>query len=143
MKSLPEYIDEKRLERIIESADDNVLEYEKHRHTVKNSRHSVRHAVETSDDTAPDGYSSRIEYWSDQTGFEFSPDGKYTCDCCGEEHYGREFVGAHVQKTNRENARKYYYPTCDNCNKKYKGENAETKYFTIDPDWLIPVPYDD
>lgn len=46
-------------------------------------------------------------------------------------------VGAHVIKADNSDDTVYIYPTCDTCNKTYKGD---TKTFSVPITELIPVP---
>lgn len=45
-------------------------------------------------------------------------------------------VGAHVIKADNSDDTVYIYPTCDTCNKTYKGDKADTKTFSVPMQYL-------
>lgn len=61
-------------------------------------------------------------------------------ECCNEEVPIGEMVGAHVIKADGSDETVYIYPTCDTCNKTYKGEKADTKIFSVPITKLVPAP---
>lgn len=62
------------------------------------------------------------------------------CPCCNmamDKNGGA--VGAHVVKENEPNGEVYITPTCDICNKKYKGANTSSVVFLVDENMLVPA----
>lgn len=96
----------------------------------------IKYAKDTTDN-------SKIwfDYWIKQTKENISGRKEWHCMCCNNKHIPiNEMVGAHVVKANGADEAVYIYPTCDTCNKTYKGEKADTKTFSVPITELIPVP---
>lgn len=85
---------------------------------VKNVNGSGRYS-------APNGYSSWLEYWEDKTGKKVSICGASGCN-------NKDLVGAHVQKANSTDKSWYVTPLCRSC-------NGRTDEFDVYWD-LVPVP---
>lgn len=86
---------------------------------VKNVNGSGRYS-------APEGYSSWLDYWNRHASHY-----AYRCgasDC----HSHGDLVGAHVQKAYSSDSRWYIVPLCSSC-------NHRTGIFDVDEE-LIPVP---
>ena len=85
---------------------------------VKNINGSGRHS-------APQGYSSWLEYWEEKSGLKATYCGAKNC-------YGTDLVGAHVQKAYSTDNKWYIVPLCRRCNQR-------TDTFEIELP-LVPVP---
>ena len=97
----------------------------------------VKHDIGTSNEHAPNG-KSWIAYWNDITNCEKPNE----CPCCHEKvTEDNPIVGAHVvlvtdmANPNREH---FIVPTCDKCNKTYKGIHSY-KSFTVPSEWLASI----
>ena len=95
----------------------------------------VKHAKGTTDNSIV-----WIDYWAKQTKEDMSNHQLWHCECCNKDVPVSEMVGAHVVKVDSPDDAVYIYPTCDTCNKTYKGDNADIKEFSVPITELIPVP---
>lgn len=95
----------------------------------------IKHAKDTTDNSKV-----WFDYWIKQTKEDISNLPTWNCECCNEEVLIGEMVGAHVIKADGSDETVYIYPTCDTCNKTYKGEKADTKIFSVPITKLVPAP---
>ena len=95
----------------------------------------VNHDVDTSGDCAPNNL-SWIDYWKSKTNNRFFATEYPTCPSCRKQVHADEFVGAHVVDVYNN---KYICPTCDTCNKTYKGDKAKTYWFKVKKYLLLPI----
>lgn len=95
----------------------------------------IKHAKDTTDNSKV-----WFDYWIKQTKEDISNLPTWNCECCNEEVPIGEMVGAHVIKADGSDETVYIYPTCDTCNKTYKGEKADIKVFSVPITKLVPAP---
>lgn len=97
----------------------------------------VLHDIDTSDEHAPNG-ESWISYWEETT----KHDKPQICPCCKQKvTEDNPIVGAHVTKwldMTNPSREQYIVPTCDKCNKTYKGIN-HLKGFSVPSEWLAEI----
>lgn len=93
----------------------------------------VYHAPESSSRPPCDSW---LQYWSETIGVKIPKSGYVKCDCCGDEHSIKDFVGAHVVYGDTV----YIYPTCNICNNKYKESHIFEGEFMALKKWLCPLP---
>lgn len=103
----------------------------------------VRHDSSTSNEKAPNGQ-PWIEYWQQQTKLDIPKE----CPCCKKKPTEKNpMIGAHVIKVldmagSKLSWTRYITPTCDECNKKYKGIKATEKVFSVLLNHLCETPTD-
>lgn len=94
----------------------------------------VKHAKNTTDNSKV-----WFDFWLEHTRENISNYKSWHCECCNKDVSINEMVGAHVIKTDNSDDTIYIYPTCDTCNKTYKGDNADDKEFYVPITELIPL----
>lgn len=95
----------------------------------------IKHAKNTTDNSKV-----WFDYWIEQVNKDVSNYKFWHCECCNNNVPIDEMVGAHVVKVDSSNETTYIYPTCDTCNKTYKGDKADIKEFVVPITELIPIP---
>ena len=96
----------------------------------------VTHQTETADEKAPNGL-TWIEFWKEKKGNKSYLAGDVKCLSCGQIKSCKEFVGAHVVD---DKGNSYICPTCDICNKTYKGSKAASHSFRVMKSLLLSYP---
>lgn len=94
----------------------------------------VKHAKNTTD-------SSKVwfDYWLESTNINKFEYNTWQCQCCKTIVPISDIVGAHVIKADGSDDTMYIFPTCDTCNKTYKGDKADKKEFSVPITELIPI----
>lgn len=85
----------------------------------------VKNVVGSSRFPKPNGYSSWLEYWKEQTG-------QNAFICSADSCLGTDLVGAHVQKAYGSDKSWYIVPLCSSCNQRTDTFNVSAT--------LVPVP---